>query len=224
MQKKIKINAQTETTIQAFTLASLSKLAMTKSVDDKNVTLLDFLAKTLEAHLPDAVRVLDDLPTLSQARKVELQAQMRLIRDSRRAVEGLRKVKQLEVFAFTAMQSLDSVESQMGVARDFFDRACAYFAIEVGAMDSHEFFENLYVFLDALSVIAEKARKVAAASAKKDKEAQKKQEAQEKAEIDAQLGAVPRKARQSILKKMSTAITGGPPRPPVPVFTKKPKD
>jgi len=218
-----KVNQGSGVVAQGFTLASLHKLAMTKSVNDKSVTMLDFLAKTLESAVPDALKVLDDLPTLAAARKVELQQQLRLIRDSRRALEGLRKVKQLEVFAFTSMQSLDSVESQSGVARDFFDRACAYFCIEVGAMDSHEFFETLWTFLDALTTIADKAR---AQALKQAKDAQRKaNEAQEKAEIDAQLNAAGgKKMRKSILQTVMGGMRGGggggggPPKPPVPTF------
>jgi len=215
-----KVNQGSGVVAQGFALASLHKLAMTKSVSDKSVTLLDFLAKALESAAPDALKVLDDLPSLAAARKVELQQQLRLIRDSRRAVEGLRKVKQLEVFAFTAMQSLDTVESQTGVARDFFDRACAYFCIEAGAMDSHEFFETLWVFLDALTTIADKAR---AQAQKQAKDAQRKAtETHEKAEIDAQINAAGgKKTRKSILQTVMGGMrggAGGPPRPPVPSF------
>jgi hypothetical protein len=221
--------------VKAITLASLGKLAMTKSVDDKAVTMLDFLVEILGKQTPDSLRVLEDLPSLAAARRVELQAHMRLIRDTRRAVEGLRKVKQLEFFAFSAMQKLDTVESHMGVARDFFDRTCVYFAIEVGAMDSHELYETLFVFLDSMVTLAEKSRKAAELVAKKlEQEKQQKQgrstTAQQRQQAPAASApggaegadAGPRKARRSVFERVTGALQGGPPRPPVPVFTKKP--
>lgn len=184
---------------------------------------------------------------------MELQAHMRLVRDSRRAVEGLRKITALEAFAFNAMNTLDQVESQMGVARDFFDRACVYFGIETGAMDSHDFFEILFAFLDSLMHLIEKIQKIKEKKKRLDcrntidfltnfEFCLREADRSVKAKVDklsplpatntSTAGADPlsstgdtggpRKARKSVFQKMAGAFSGGPPRPPVPVFKKPP--
>ena len=57
-------------------------------------------------------------------------------------------MKELEVFAFDAMRRLDTVESEMGVARDFFALAITYVGGIPDEMDSNVFFELLFAFIE----------------------------------------------------------------------------
>ena len=57
-------------------------------------------------------------------------------------------MRQLEAFAFDAMRRLDIVESEMGVARDFYEQLQAYFGMPKGELESNVFFELLAQFID----------------------------------------------------------------------------
>jgi len=194
------INEESGIQIRGCTLNSLIKLGLTKTVRDKNTSVLDCVAGYCMRCYPDFASVSELIPMVLAAKKVELETQIKSVRDMRRGVEAVRKMRQLEAFAFDAMRRLDTVESEMGVARDFYDRCLGYFGMPKGEMDTNIFFDMLYQFFDmwgksvvkrqrevksaAAAVIAAAAAKKAAekaslrAAEKAEKEKQKAEDAE----------------------------------------------
>jgi hypothetical protein len=157
--------------VSGFTLASLLRLGTIKSMTDKSLTVLDFIVQCVaDSTEPKILEFCRDLELCVQARRIDLSLQIKAVREYRRGLEAVRRIKQLEDFAFGAMRDLDQLESSMQVVRDFFGNALEYFGYEREAMTSIEFFEAVCAFMQLWTQAV--AKYSASADARKRKERQ----------------------------------------------------
>jgi len=149
-----RMNEESGVVVSGITLTSLLRLSATKSQVDKSLSLMEFIVQTLaNSDEPACLEFVDELTFLvNDARKIDLAVHVKAVREYRRGVEAVRRIKQMEAFAYKAMNELDELESSMQVSRDFYHNALEYFGYEKEpAMLSNEFFESLYAFMTMVS-------------------------------------------------------------------------
>ncbi|XP_054425296.1 disheveled-associated activator of morphogenesis 2 isoform X1 [Pteronotus mesoamericanus] len=150
-----------------FRVASLNKIADTKSSIDRNISLLHYLIMILEKHFPDILNMPSELQHLPEAAKVnlaELEKEVGNLRKGLRAVEveleyqkrQLREpndkfVPVMSDFITVSSFSFSELEDQLNEARDKFSKALMHFGEQDSKMQPDEFFGIFDTFLQAFS-------------------------------------------------------------------------
>nr|KAF6504563.1 dishevelled associated activator of morphogenesis 2 [Rousettus aegyptiacus] len=150
-----------------FRVASLNKIADTKSSIDRNISLLHYLIMILEKHFPDILTMPSELQHLPEAAKVnlaELEKEVGNLRRGLRAVEveleyqkhQMREpndkfVPVMSDFITVSSFSFSELEDQLSEARDKFSKALMYFGEQDSKMQPDEFFGIFDTFLQAFS-------------------------------------------------------------------------
>lgn len=148
-----------------FRLASLNRLADTKSSSNKGTTLLHYLVQILEKKFKDILRLDEDLPHVRVAAKVSLgelskdMAQLRAgLKDVAREIEFHRNqsplandkfVPVMREFQATATCRLAEIEDQYQDMKTRFERAVRLFGEEATSAQPDEFFGVFDTFLTA---------------------------------------------------------------------------
>lgn len=148
-----------------FRVASLNKIADTKSSIDRNISLLHYLIMILEKHFPDILNMPSELLHLSKAAKVnlaELEKEVGALRRGLRAVEveleyqrqqardpNDKFVPVMSDFITVSSFSFSELEEQLNEARDKFAKALAHFGEQDSKMQPDEFFGIFDTFLQA---------------------------------------------------------------------------
>ena len=202
LQVTNRVNEESGKKMSGFTLASLLKLGTTKSVVDKSMSVLDFIVQCIMAS--NEASVLDfvnELAIVGEAKRIDLGVHLKAVREYRRGVEAVRRIKQMEGFAFQAMRQLDDLESSMQVVRDFYSNALEYFGYERhAAMTSNEFYESLWAFITMVEQAVSREKKSTEARVRKERAAAGA------AKRAAKMANNPRKA--SIFRRPSVALFG----------------
>ncbi|XP_065741299.1 disheveled-associated activator of morphogenesis 2 isoform X4 [Phocoena phocoena] len=149
-----------------FRVASLNKIADTKSSIDRNISLLHYLIMILEKHFPDILNMPSELQHLPEAAKVnlaELEKEVGNLRRGLRAVEVLeyqkrqawdpkdRFVPVMSDFITVSSFSFSELEDQLNEARAKFSKALMHFGEQDSKMQPDEFFGIFDTFLQAFS-------------------------------------------------------------------------
>uniref|UniRef100_A0A8C9DH75 Dishevelled associated activator of morphosis 2 n=1 Tax=Prolemur simus TaxID=1328070 RepID=A0A8C9DH75_PROSS len=150
-----------------FRVASLNKIADTKSSIDRNISLLHYLIMILEKHFPDILNMPLELQHLPEAAKVnlaELEKEVGNLRKGLRAVEveldyQRRQVREpsdkfvpiMSDFITVSSFSFSELEDQLNEARDKFAKALMHFGEQESKMQPDEFFGIFDTFLQAFS-------------------------------------------------------------------------
>nr|XP_045011918.1 disheveled-associated activator of morphogenesis 2 isoform X2 [Jaculus jaculus] len=176
-----------------FRVASLNKIADTKSSIDRNISLLHYLIMILEKHFPDILNLPSELQHLSEAAKVnlaELEKEVGNLRKGLRAVEVELEYQRHQVrdpndkfvpvmsdFITVSSFSFSELEDQLNEAKDKFAKALGHFGEQDSRMQPDEFFGIFETFLQAFS------------EARQDLEAmrRKKEEEERRARMEAML-------------------------------------
>ncbi|XP_052047922.1 disheveled-associated activator of morphogenesis 2 isoform X2 [Apodemus sylvaticus] len=148
-----------------FRVASLNKIADTKSSIDRNISLLHYLIMILEKHFPDILNMPSELLHLSEAAKVnlaELEKEVGTLRRGLRAVEveleyqrhqardpNDKFVPVMSDFITVSSFSFSELEDQLNEARDKFAKALMHFGEQESKMQPDEFFGIFDTFLQA---------------------------------------------------------------------------
>ncbi|XP_034377413.1 disheveled-associated activator of morphogenesis 2 isoform X4 [Arvicanthis niloticus] len=148
-----------------FRVASLNKIADTKSSIDRNISLLHYLIMILEKHFPDILNMPSELLHLSEAAKVnlaELEKEVGTLRRGLRAVEveleyqrhqtrdpNDKFVPVMSDFITMSSFSFSELEDQLNEARDKFAKALTHFGEKESKMQPDEFFGIFDTFLQA---------------------------------------------------------------------------
>lgn len=176
-----------------FRVASLNKIADTKSSIDRNISLLHYLIMILEKHFPDILNMPSELQHLPEAAKVnlaELEKEVGNLKRGLRAVEveldyQKRQVREpsdkfvpvMSDFITVSSFSFSELEEQLNEARNKFAQALMHFGEQDSKMQPDEFFGIFDTFLQAFS------------EARQDLEAmrRKKEEEERRARMEAML-------------------------------------
>lgn len=176
-----------------FRVASLNKIADTKSSIDRNISLLHYLIMILEKHFPDILNMPSELQHLPEAAKVnlaELEKEVGNLRRGLRAVEVELEYQKRQMrdpndkfvpvmsdFITVSSFSFSELEDQLSEARDKFSKALMHFGEHDSKMQPDEFFGIFDTFLQAFS------------EARQDLEAmrRKKEEEERRARMEAML-------------------------------------
>nr|XP_035151460.1 disheveled-associated activator of morphogenesis 2 isoform X9 [Callithrix jacchus] len=150
-----------------FRVASLNKIADTKSSIDRNISLLHYLIMILEKHFPDILNMPSELQHLPEAAKVnlaELEKEVGNLRKGLRAVEVELEYQRRQVrepndkfvpvmsdFITVSSFSFSELEDQLNEARDKFGKALMHFGEHDSKMQPDEFFGIFDTFLQAFS-------------------------------------------------------------------------
>uniref|UniRef100_A0A2K6FEX4 Dishevelled associated activator of morphosis 2 n=1 Tax=Propithecus coquereli TaxID=379532 RepID=A0A2K6FEX4_PROCO len=150
-----------------FRVASLNKIADTKSSIDRNISLLHYLIMILEKHFPDILNMPSELQHLPEAAKVnlaELEKEVGNLRRGLRAVEVELEYQRRQVrepndkfvpimsdFITVSSFSFSELEDQLNEARDKFAKALMHFGEQESKMQPDEFFGIFDTFLQAFS-------------------------------------------------------------------------
>ncbi|XP_019312568.2 disheveled-associated activator of morphogenesis 2 isoform X1 [Panthera pardus] len=150
-----------------FRVASLNKIADTKSSIDRNISLLHYLIMILEKHFPDILNMPSELQHLPEAAKVnlaELEKEVGNLRRGLRAVEveleyqkrqarepNDKFVPVMSDFITVSSFSFSELEDQLNEARDKFSKALMHFGEQDSKMQPDEFFGIFDTFLQAFS-------------------------------------------------------------------------
>ncbi|XP_054995455.1 disheveled-associated activator of morphogenesis 2 isoform X1 [Sorex araneus] len=150
-----------------FRVASLNKIADTKSSIDRNISLLHYLIMILEKNFPDILNMPSELQHLPEAAKVnlaELEKEVGNLRMGLRAVEveleyqkrqlrepNDRFVPVMSDFITVSSFSFSELEDQLTEARDKFSQALMHFGEHDSKMQPDEFFGIFDTFLQAFS-------------------------------------------------------------------------
>lgn len=150
-----------------FRVASLNKIADTKSSIDRNISLLHYLIMILEKHFPDILNMPSELQHLPEAAKVnlaELEKEVGNLRKGLRAVEVELEYQKRQVrepndkfvpvmsdFITVSSFSFSELEDQLNEARDKFSKALMHFGEQDSKMQPDEFFGIFDTFLQAFS-------------------------------------------------------------------------
>ncbi|XP_012577129.1 PREDICTED: disheveled-associated activator of morphogenesis 2 isoform X1 [Condylura cristata] len=150
-----------------FRVASLNKIADTKSSIDRNISLLHYLIMILEKHFPDILNMPSELQHLPEAAKVnlaELEKEVGNLRRGLRAVEveldyQKRQVREpndkfvpvMSDFITVSSFSFSELEDQLNEAKDKFSKALTHFGEHDSKMQPDEFFGIFDTFLQAFS-------------------------------------------------------------------------
>ncbi|GAB1301173.1 Disheveled-associated activator of morphogenesis 2 [Apodemus speciosus] len=148
-----------------FRVASLNKIADTKSTLTANISLLHYLIMILEKHFPDILNMPSELLHLSEAAKVnlaELEKEVGTLRRGLRAVEveleyqrhqardpNDKFVPVMSDFITVSSFSFSELEDQLNEARDKFAKALMHFGEQESKMQPDEFFGIFDTFLQA---------------------------------------------------------------------------
>uniref|UniRef100_A0A8D1H8P3 Dishevelled associated activator of morphosis 2 n=1 Tax=Sus scrofa TaxID=9823 RepID=A0A8D1H8P3_PIG len=148
-------------------LASLNKIADTKSSIDRNISLLHYLIMILEKHFPDILNMPSELQHLPEAAKVnlaELEKEVGNLRRGLRAVEVELEYQKRQVrepndkfvpvmsdFITVSSFSFSELEDQLNEARAKFSKALTHFGEHDSKMQPDEFFGIFDTFLQAFS-------------------------------------------------------------------------
>ncbi|XP_055993285.1 disheveled-associated activator of morphogenesis 2 isoform X2 [Sorex fumeus] len=148
-----------------FRVASLNKIADTKSSIDRNISLLHYLIMILEKNFPDILNMPSELQHLPEAAKVnlaELEKEVSNLRMGLRAVEveleyqkhqlrepNDRFVPVMSDFITVSSFSFSELEDQLTEARDKFSQALMHFGEHDSKMQPDEFFGIFDTFLQA---------------------------------------------------------------------------
>ncbi|XP_065769306.1 disheveled-associated activator of morphogenesis 2 isoform X1 [Muntiacus reevesi] len=150
-----------------FRVASLNKIADTKSSIDRNISLLHYLIMILEKHFPDILNMPSELQHLPEAAKVnlaELEKEVGNLRRGLRAVEVELEYQKRQVrdpndkfvpvmsdFITVSSFSFSELEDQLSEARAKFSKALTHFGEQDSKMQPDEFFGIFDTFLQAFS-------------------------------------------------------------------------
>uniref|UniRef100_A0A2K5HGZ8 Dishevelled associated activator of morphogenesis 2 n=1 Tax=Colobus angolensis palliatus TaxID=336983 RepID=A0A2K5HGZ8_COLAP len=150
-----------------FRVASLNKIADTKSSIDRNISLLHYLIMILEKHFPDILNMPSELQHLPEAAKVnlaELEKEVGNLRRGLRAVEVELEYQRRQMrepndkfvpvmsdFITVSSFSFSELEDQLNEARDKFAKALMHFGEHDSKMQPDEFFGIFDTFLQAFS-------------------------------------------------------------------------
>ncbi|XP_019841212.2 disheveled-associated activator of morphogenesis 2 isoform X1 [Bos indicus] len=150
-----------------FRVASLNKIADTKSSIDRNISLLHYLIMILEKHFPDILNMPSELQHLPEAAKVnlaELEKEVGNLRRGLRAVEVELEYQKRQVrdpndkfvpvmsdFITVSSFSFSELEDQLSEARAKFSKALMHFGEQDSKMQPDEFFGIFDAFLQAFS-------------------------------------------------------------------------
>uniref|UniRef100_A0A452EMF0 Dishevelled associated activator of morphosis 2 n=1 Tax=Capra hircus TaxID=9925 RepID=A0A452EMF0_CAPHI len=150
-----------------FRVASLNKIADTKSSIDRNISLLHYLIMILEKHFPDILNMPSELQHLPEAAKVnlaELEKEVGNLRRGLRAVEVELEYQKRQVrdpndkfvpvmsdFITVSSFSFSELEDQLNEARAKFSKALTHFGEQDSKMQPDEFFGIFDAFLQAFS-------------------------------------------------------------------------
>lgn len=150
-----------------FRVASLNKIADTKSSIDRNISLLHYLIMILEKHFPDLLNMPSELQHLPEAAKVnlaELEKEVGNLRRGLRAVEVELEYQRRQVrepndkfvpvmsdFITVSSFSFSELEDQLSEAKDKFSKALMHFGEHDSKMQPDEFFGIFDTFLQAFS-------------------------------------------------------------------------
>ncbi|XP_058931343.1 disheveled-associated activator of morphogenesis 2 isoform X2 [Kogia breviceps] len=150
-----------------FRVASLNKIADTKSSIDRNISLLHYLIMILEKHFPDILNMPSELQHLPEAAKVnlaELEKEVGNLRRGLRAVEVELEYQKRQVwdpndrfvpvmsdFITVSSFSFSELEDQLNEARTKFSKALMHFGEQDSKMQPDEFFGIFDTFLQAFS-------------------------------------------------------------------------
>ncbi|XP_070274741.1 disheveled-associated activator of morphogenesis 2 [Myotis yumanensis] len=150
-----------------FRVASLNKIADTKSSIDRNISLLHYLIMILEKHFPDILNMPSELQHLPEAAKVnlaELEKEIGNLRKGLRAVEveleyqkrqarepNDKFVPVMSDFITVSSFSFSELEDQLSEARDKFSKALVHFGEQDSKMQPDEFFGIFDTFLQAFA-------------------------------------------------------------------------
>ncbi|XP_077017828.1 disheveled-associated activator of morphogenesis 2 isoform X2 [Tamandua tetradactyla] len=148
-----------------FRVASLNKIADTKSSIDRNISLLHYLIMILEKHFPDILNMPSELQHLPEAAKVnlaELEKEVGNLKRGLRAVEVELEYQKRQMretndkfvpvmsdFITVSSFSFSELEDQLNEARDKFAKALAHFGEHENKMQPDEFFGIFDTFLQA---------------------------------------------------------------------------
>ncbi|XP_043306922.1 disheveled-associated activator of morphogenesis 2 isoform X1 [Cervus canadensis] len=150
-----------------FRVASLNKIADTKSSIDRNISLLHYLIMILEKHFPDILNMPSELQHLPEAAKVnlaELEKEVGNLRRGLRAVEVELEYQKRQVrdpndkfvpvmsdFITVSSFSFSELEDQLNEARAKFSKALTHFGEQDSKMQPDEFFGIFDTFLQAFA-------------------------------------------------------------------------
>ncbi|XP_049747331.1 disheveled-associated activator of morphogenesis 2 isoform X2 [Elephas maximus indicus] len=148
-----------------FRVASLNKIADTKSSIDRNISLLHYLIMILEKHFPDILNMPSELQHLPEAAKVnlaELEKEVGNLKRGLRAVEAELEYQKRQVrepndkfvpvmsdFITVSSFSFSELEDQLNEARNKFAKALIHFGEQESKMQPDEFFGIFDTFLQA---------------------------------------------------------------------------
>ncbi|KAM4770700.1 disheveled-associated activator of morphogenesis 2 isoform 2-T4 [Rhinophrynus dorsalis] len=198
-----------------FKVASLNKIADTKSSIDRNITLLHYLIMIFEKTYPDILNIQNELQHLSDAAKVnlgELEKEVNNIKNGLKAVEseldyqkrqyrqtGDRFVPVMSDFITVAGFSVSELEDLLSEARDKYAKAMKHFGETEGKMQPDEFFGIFDTFLQSFT------------EAKQDLEnmRKKKEEEERRARMEAMLKDQREKERRLKKAKAGSASEEG---------------
>ncbi|XP_070835023.1 disheveled-associated activator of morphogenesis 1 isoform X2 [Chaetodon trifascialis] len=195
-----------------FKVASLNKIADTKSSIDRNVTLLHYMITVLEKKYPKVVALSEELQNVPEASKVnmtELLKDIGSLRTGLKSVEAELQYQQAQSsrgpedkfvsvvsqFITVASFSFSDVEELLSEAKEVFGKALKYFGEELSNLQPDGFFGIFETFLTAFS------------EAKQDNEnmARRKEEEERRALMEAQL----KKERELKARKAHEEEGGG---------------
>ncbi|XP_038197478.1 disheveled-associated activator of morphogenesis 2 [Arvicola amphibius] len=148
-----------------FRVASLNKIADTKSSIDRNISLLHYLIMILEKHFPDILNMPAELRHLSEAAKVNLAELEKEVGNLRRGLQAVeveleyqkcqardpndKFVPVMSDFITVSSFSFSELEDQLNEARDKFAKALTHFGEQESKMQPDEFFGIFDTFLQA---------------------------------------------------------------------------
>ena len=218
-------NAVNERSDHGATIASIVAASQVRARNERSVTFADFVVGVLSAHDEsfDAKLLTELATTTSDAKRVCLSEVVKRVRDLRRGIETLRTVRQLEAFAFAGMRELDQAESELGVARDFFDRALAFLGYAKASVDSNVLFgdvDDLVRIVVAAATAARQKRERAAREAANAAEKKRREESTAsrlaRRARQSVVGQAPAQILASLKARASTKASGAPPAPTPP--------
>lgn len=150
-----------------FRVASLNKIADTKSSIDRNISLLHYLIMILEKHFPDLLNMPSELQHLPEAAKVNLAGLEKEVGNLRRGLRAVeveleyqrRQVREpndkfvpvMSDFITVSSFSFSELEDQLSEAKDKFSKALMHFGEHDSKMQPDEFFGIFDTFLQAFS-------------------------------------------------------------------------
>lgn len=151
-----------------FKVASLNKIADTKSSIDKNITLLHYMITVLGQKYPNVMSFREDLQNVPEAAKVnltELENDIGNLRSSLKSVEAELQHQQsqpslgsvdkfipvVSQFITVAAFSFSEVEESLNEAKELFQKALRHFGEDSSKMQPEEFFGIFDTFMTSFS-------------------------------------------------------------------------